>query len=82
MQAKERSQRAAELGSGNDGVNKTVVLKIFSRLKVIGQFLAQRLFDHPTASETNQGFGLSQNQIAQHGKTGGNTPGGWVSEQR
>ena len=82
MQAEERCQRAAELGPRNDGVDETVVLEIFSRLKVIGQFLTQRLFNHPTTGKPNQGLRLSQNQITQHRKACGYATRGGVGEQR
>ena len=56
-------------------------LEVFRRLKPLRQLLAQGLLDHPPPREANEGLGLGQDQIAQHGETGGHPSGGGVGEQ-
>ena len=58
-----------------------MLLQIFSRLEIVGQLLPQGLLDHPAPSKTNQRFRFRQDQVAQHGETGGHTPSGGVGEQ-
>ena len=81
MHLQQARQSAAQLGARNDGVNKPVVLEVFRGLEVVGQFFAQGLLNHAAAGEANQGFGLGQDQIAEHREAGGHATGGGVGEQ-
>ena len=77
MQAQKIGQGGAQLGAWNDRVHEAVLLQIFSSLEIVGKLLAQGLLNHPTPSETNQRLRFRQDQIAQHGETGGHTPPWW-----
>ena len=58
-----------------------MLLEVFGRLEAVGQFFAQGLLDHPTAGKADQGLGLGQDQVAEHGEAGRDAARGGVGEQ-
>ena len=81
MQPQQAGQSDAHLIPRNDGVNKTLVLQILSRLKVIRQLFAQCLFNDTTPREPDQGLGFSKDQISQHGEAGCDPTCGGMRQQ-
>ena len=82
MEAQKRCQCALELCTRHDCVNKSVLLQIFSSLKIVGKFLPQGLFDDSSTCETDQSLGFSEDQITEHGKTRCDPTGSGMGEQR
>ena len=58
-----------------------MVLQVLGRLEVVGQLLADGLFDHPATGEADHGVRLGQGQIAEHGEARRYAAGGRVGEQ-
>ena len=61
-------------------VHKAMLQQKFCPLKSFRQLLTNGLLDDSGACKTNEGVGLRQDNIAQHGKTCGNASGGWVCQ--
>ena len=80
VEANEAREGLAELGARDDRVYKTVLHQVFGRLEVFRQFLADGLLDDAAAGEANSGLGFGENDIAEHGKAGGDASGGGVGE--
>ncbi len=59
----------------NDGIEKTVLQKKLGRLKAIGKFLADGLFDDARPGETDQRARLGNVDIAEHGVACGDAAG-------
>src|SRR6266498_4229383 len=68
------------LAAIDDGVHHAVLQEKLRSLKIFWQLLPDRLFNDSWAGETNQGFGLRQDQIAEHCKTRGHATGGWIGQ--
>src|SRR2546429_616240 len=70
------------LATIDDGVDHAVLQKKLGSLKVLGQLLPDRLFDHARAGETYESFRLSQDQITEHRKTCSHASGSWIGQHR
>src|SRR6266568_4287989 len=70
------------LATIDDGVDHAVLQKKLGSLKVLGQLLPDRLFDHARAGETYESFRLSQDQITEHRKTCSHASGSWICQHR
>src|SRR2546428_5767742 len=70
------------LAAIDDGVDHAVLQEKLGSLKVLGQLLPDRLFDHSRAGETDESFRLSQDQITEHRKTRGHASGSWIGQHR
>ena len=65
---------------GDDLVDHALLDQEFRALEARRQGLADGLLDHPGAGEADQGAGLGQVHVAQHGVGGGDAAGGRVGE--
>src|SRR5271155_920080 len=64
----------------DDGVEEAVLEQEFGGLKTFGEFLADGLFDHPRAGETDESAGLRNIQVAEHRVTRGDAASGGIGE--
>ena len=78
METQKAPKGAPQPCAGHDQIDEAVVLEVFSGLEIIGEFLPKGLLDHPPAGKTDQGPGLSQDQVAKHGEAGGDAASGGV----
>ena len=82
MEGQQLGQRVPQLSAGDDLVHEAVLLQIFRPLKAVGQLLANGLPDDPGAGKADEGLGLRQDHVSQHGKAGRHAPGGRICQNR
>ena len=59
---------AAEIFSMDDHINETMLQEKFRPLKAFGKFNSDRLVNRTRAGKSDQGIGLGNDNITQHGK--------------
>jgi hypothetical protein len=64
----------------HDHVDHAVIAQIFGALEAGRQFLADGLFDHARAGESNDGAGLGDRDVAQHRERGRHAAGGGIGQ--
>ena len=70
LQLSEKTRQArTQLGARDDQVDGTVVKQELTALKTFRQFFTHRLLDHARPGKADQGLGLGDDDIAQHGQT-------------
>ncbi len=73
-------KRIAHIFSVHDTVNKTVLIKKFSRLKALRQFVINGLLYHARACKPDQGFWLGDRDVSCMAKLAVTPPVvGWVN---
>src|SRR3989442_4687307 len=70
------------LAAIDDGVDHAVLQEKLGSLKIFGQLLSDRLFDHSRAGETDESFWLGQDQITEHRKTRSHASSSWIGQHR
>ena len=76
------AQGLFQLAPLNDPVDKAMLQQKLCPLKALRQLLPGGLLDNPGACESDQRARLCQNNIALHGKAGGDAAGGRISQYR
>src|SRR5205809_7387111 len=61
---------AAEVFAVDDEVDEAVLLEELAALEAFGQLNLDRVPDRPRAGEADQGFGLGDDEIAEHREAG------------
>ena len=65
----------------DDEVEEAVVFEKFAALEAVGELDFDRVPDGARAGKANEGFWLGDNEIAQHGKAGGDAARGGIRQQ-
>ena len=86
QQAESDAQHAAMsrrvlLGARHHHIDHAVLQQIFGALEPLGQLLADGLLDHARAGEADDGAGLGDGDVAQHGEGGADAAGGRIGQQ-
>ena len=68
-------QRLAQLVAVHDGVDHAVLEQVFRALEARRQLLADGVLDHARAGEADEGVGLGDMDVAQHGERGRHAAG-------
>jgi hypothetical protein len=82
QQAQELGDAPAQILALHDHVHHAVLHQELGALEALGQLLADGLLDHPRSGEPDQGLGLGDDHVAQHGEAGGHAAGGGVEQHR
>ena len=80
MLTQDESQRLPHLLSFHNSIQKPMLQQKLGTLKSFRQFLSNGLFNYPWSCKPNQGIGLCQNDITQHGKTGSHASRGGIRQ--